>query len=138
VDGRSFAAFLNPVSDQPPAWRKGLLIEIGYGKNLSSDPQNISLPSSILEYPDSKYDNYLAQTEGGAYRGIRTENFVYAEYENGELEFYDLTIDPYQLQNTASTLDPAFQAQLHAQLELLKTCSAESCRTLENALNFEK
>lgn len=139
IDGRSFVPLLTPQTN-PFAWRKGLLIEIGYGENLYGlEPQNISLPSSVvIEYPDSNHDNYLAQTEGGAYRGIRTENFVYAEYENGELEFYDLTIDPYQLQNTASTLDPVFQAQLHAQLEALKTCSAETCRALENELNFEK
>jgi hypothetical protein len=139
VDGRSFASLLTNGVDKPSEWCTGLLIEIGYGENpFSLEPQNISLPSSIIEYPDSSHDNYLAQTEGGAYRGIRTENFVYAEYDNGELEFYDLTIDPYQLQNTASTLDPTFQAQLHAQLELLKTCTAETCRTLENQLNFEK
>jgi N-acetylglucosamine-6-sulfatase len=139
VDGRSFASLLGSETSESIAWRKGLLIEIGYGKNLYGlEPQNISLPSSVIEYPDSSHDNYLAQTEGGTYRGIRTESFVYAEYDNGELEFYDLTIDPYQLQNTASTLDPAFQAQLHAQLEALKTCSAETCRMLENQLDFEK
>jgi N-acetylglucosamine-6-sulfatase len=139
VDGRSFASLLISGEGGPPEWRKGLLIEIGYGGDpFSLEPQITSLPASEIEFPDSNYDNYLAQTEGGAYRGIRTENFVYAEYENGELEFYDLTIDPYQLQNTASTLDPAFQAQLHEQLELLKTCSAQTCKELENQLNFEK
>jgi arylsulfatase A-like enzyme len=143
VDGRSFASFLFQNAGQPGDWRKGLLIEIGYGKNTSSsNSQGVSFSpaedfSAILEYPDTKYDNYLAQTEGGSYRGIRTENFVYAEYENGETEFYDLTTDPYQLQNIASTLDPAFRTQLHAKLELLKTCTGETCRTIENDLSFD-
>jgi N-acetylglucosamine-6-sulfatase len=140
VDGRSFVPLLTSQSVQD--WRKGFLIEMGYKDAVSSSLQEVSFLSSPsvspFEYPDSKYDNYLAEIDGGNFRGIRMEDFVYIEYANGELEFYDLTIDPYQLQNTASTLDPAFQAQLHAQLEALKTCSAEACRTLENQLNFEK
>lgn len=143
VDGRSFASLLGLNNNPPATWRKGLLIEIGYGDDTSfNNVQNISfglpeieLPS--LEYPDSAYDDYFAQSEGGSYRGIRTENFVYVEYDSGELEFYDLTKDPYQLENAAATLDPAFQAQLHATLELLKSCEGEVCRSLENELNFE-
>ncbi len=143
VDGRSFASLLGFKGNLPTEWRKGLLIEIGYGQNLASfDTQNISFSPSeitapVLEYPDTKYDGYFAQSEGGSYRGIRTESFLYAEYDNGELEFYDLTKDPYQLENIAGTLDPEFLAELHAKLELLKTCAGEACRTLENELIFE-
>ncbi len=143
VDGRSFAPFLDPAADPPALWRSGLLIEIGYTEGrFESNTQNIAFDSnnlsSIVEYPDSEYDNYLAEAEGATYRGIRGENFVYSEYENGDIEFYDLTIDPYELNNIAATIDPGFLAQLHAQLELLKTCTAETCRTVENELIFER
>jgi arylsulfatase A-like enzyme len=40
-----------------------------------------------------------------SYCGVRTERYVYVVYETGEEELYDLTRDPYQLQNEAS--DPA-------------------------------
>jgi N-acetylglucosamine-6-sulfatase len=139
VDGRSFAPFLDPAAGPLADWRKGLLIEIGYtAGRFSSNTQNIAFDpsgsSSMIEYPDSKYDNYLAEEEGATYRGIRGENFVYSEYENGEIEFYDLTTDPYELNNIAATIDPGILAQLHAQLELLKTCTAETCRTVENEI----
>jgi arylsulfatase A-like enzyme len=144
VDGRSFLPILKTENGTVPDWRKGLLIEIGYISNdpFSLNPQNISLSSTedipvFVEYPDSKHDEYLAQAEGGSFRGFRTETYLYAEYENGELEFYDLTTDPYQMENIAATLDPELLARLHFQLESLKTCTAETCRALENELTAE-
>ncbi|MGH8605216.1 MAG: sulfatase/phosphatase domain-containing protein, partial [Gammaproteobacteria bacterium] len=40
--------------------------------------------------------------------GIRVPGWTYAEYASGAKELYDLTADPYQLQNRAQ--DPAYQA----------------------------
>ncbi len=42
--------------------------------------------------------------KGGAggtppFEAIRTETHKYVEYENGEAELYDLTNDPYELEN---------------------------------------
>jgi hypothetical protein len=66
-----------------------------------------------------------------AYRGIRGESFVYVEYENGEIEFYDLIADPYQLMNIAGTLDTETLLILHAWLEELKSCQTDACRKFE-------
>jgi hypothetical protein len=85
----------------------------------------------VIEYPDSEFDNYFAEVDGGAFRGIRGEDFVYVEYANGELEYYDLVADPYQLENMVSDMDAATLSALHLWLEGLKTCSAETCRALE-------
>lgn len=41
--------------------------------------------------------------------GIRVPGWTYAEYGNGDKELYDLTIDPYQLENKAN--QPAYQAK---------------------------
>jgi len=41
--------------------------------------------------------------------GIRVPGWTYAEYINGDKELYDLTNDPYQLQNQAN--NPAYQAK---------------------------
>lgn len=52
--------------------------------------------------------------------GVRTAGWTYVEYNNGEKELYDLTADPYQLENQANK--PAYvakQAELKARMEAL-------------------
>jgi arylsulfatase A-like enzyme len=44
------------------------------------------------------------------YCGIRTADYMYAQYATGEEELYDLSVDPNQNTNVAS--DPAYQATL--------------------------
>lgn len=104
VDGRSFAPFLLASDQQPVDWRKALLIETGA----------LDRESPVI-----------------AYRGIRTGNFIYLEYENGEIEYYDLIADPFEMNNLASSLDAKTLSSLHTWLEELKTCQAESCRSAE-------
>lgn len=112
VDGRSFLPFLNSQQETGLEWRQALLLELGY----------LDRPSPVI-----------------AYRGIRTERFTYIEYESGETEFYDLLLDPYQLNNLANSLDPETLSVLHSWLEQLKTCKTNSCRKAEAALpdNFK-
>jgi N-acetylglucosamine-6-sulfatase len=107
VDGRSFAPFMLSSDQQPADWRQSLLIETG----------DLDRESPII-----------------AHRGVRTDKFIYIEYENGELEFYDLIADPYEMDNLANTLDPATLSSLHEWLTQLKTCKAEECRTIEETL----
>jgi len=104
VDGRSFLPLLQGADVN---WRKGLLIEFGY-----------------------------METEGsaigaGGFRGIRAETFVFVEYENGELEYYDLVADPYQLENMAGRLSAPTLALLREWLDQLRECEANTCRELE-------
>jgi len=136
VDGRSFLPFLQPQTQQPVEWRTGLPIEMGAW----TAPKSALIPISLLapssqtttfEYPDSVYDAYLQQIGGGAYRGVRTEKFLYVEYQNGELEYYDLRADPDQLNNRASSLDPKILSSLRTWLGQLKTCAAAECRKIE-------
>lgn len=110
IDGRSLMRFLHPQADDTRAWREALLIEAGY----ADDEKNPLV-----------------------YRGIRTGTFIYLEYKSGELEYYDLINDPYELDNIAYELDPAKLASLHAWLEQLKTCRAEGCRSAEMAMPKE-
>ncbi|MDD2922190.1 MAG: sulfatase [Anaerolineales bacterium] len=135
VDGRSIMPLLN--NESAPQWRKGLLVELGYiDAPKSSAVQNVSLNTLEYaeltpEYPDNIYDDYLSKVDGGAFRSVRAEDFIYIEYDNGETEYYDLVNDPYQLDNIAAKLDAETRARLHAWLEKLKTCAAESCRQIE-------
>jgi N-acetylglucosamine-6-sulfatase len=61
---------------------------------------------------------------------------VYIEWMNGDREYYDLSVDPYQLQNTykgTKETDPALIADLETRLDALRSCSEEeACRIAEN------
>jgi arylsulfatase A-like enzyme len=60
---------------------------------------------------------------------IRTERYMYAEYNTGERELYDLQTDPFELQSRHD--DPAYasvEAQLADRLHQLKNCAGDSCR----------
>ena len=65
--------------------------------------------------------------EGNAaarFAAVRTDRYIYAEFENGDRELYDLQEDPDQL--TSVHADPAYAAveeSLAAQLSRLRTCS---------------
>lgn len=124
VDGRSFLPLL--LEGQVP-WRDGLLVEFGY-----IDEQD---PSEAP--PDPETDNALNGVSGGAFRAIRGPDYVYVEYANGEVEFYDLASDPYQLENLAGSLSEATLAELHAKLDALKYCEDKTCRELDQALKIE-
>ena len=140
IDGRSLVSLWGSEDSQPSEWRKGLLIEMGR-MTLPASSSNgglalvnaLSLPFEF-EYPDSARDVAALQTGDSAFRGIRAEDFVYVEYNNGEKEFYDLASDPYQLENLAATLDPAILNSLRDWLAQLQTCTGGTCRELEDAM----
>lgn len=124
VDGRSF---LPCMQGKDIKWRNGLLIEFGYVVDKTF--------SDILKDPET--DNLLVGVEGGKFRGIRGEDYVYVEYDDGELEFYDLNADPYELQNLAGELSHDTLVLLHQKLEALKYCAGSDCRTLEDDLKIK-
>lgn len=135
VDGRSFLPCL--LGKEVP-WRDGLLIEFGYVIEKSlSNAQTISFSNSSPVLKDPETDNLLVDVEGGAFRGIRGEDYVYVEYDNGEIEFYDLKADPYQLRNLAGSLSQETLASLHTKLKALKYCEGSDCQSLENDLKIE-
>ncbi len=74
------------------------------------------------------------QEAGGPwfYRGIRTSEYLYLEYKaTGEVEYYDLVADPYQLVNLAYQPSPVTElelAQLSNRLDLLDDCGGRACQ----------
>jgi N-acetylglucosamine-6-sulfatase len=67
------------------------------------------------------------------YQAIRTETHKYVEYNNGDVELYDLTADPYEMESIHERADPALLEDLKARLEALRSCSEEGCREAEDA-----
>jgi arylsulfatase A-like enzyme len=62
--------------------------------------------------------------------GLRTAGYAYFELATGEVELYDLTADPDQLENRAG--DPALAAterELAARLDRLRDCAGADCDT---------
>jgi N-acetylglucosamine-6-sulfatase len=65
-----------------------------------------------------------------AFSGVRSRNYLYTEYTNGERELYDLVRDPDELVNR--DLDPGYsgiEAELAARLARLRTCAGAACRS---------
>jgi N-acetylglucosamine-6-sulfatase len=59
---------------------------------------------------------------------LRTDRWSYMEWSSNELELYDLTADPYELQSLHLTADPGVVAPLAARLRELTSCRGLACR----------
>ncbi len=59
------------------------------------------------------------------YEAMRTPRSLYVEYADGEREFYDLRIDPFELHNRAARLTRSQSALLHSELRRLERCHGE-------------
>jgi hypothetical protein len=109
-DGHSLLSVLHGT--QPTDWRNAVLIE-HHGPNLN--------PSD----PDFQFS---ASGNPTTYEAMRTANFLYVEYVNGEREFYDLRTDPFELHNVVTSLPPDMLARLHLELAAMENChSGDSC-----------
>jgi N-acetylglucosamine-6-sulfatase len=65
-----------------------------------------------------------------SYRAVRTQRWLYVEYQDGERELYDLERDPYELRSIHA--DPGARMILHvlrATLRRLAHCRGPTCRT---------
>ena len=104
VDGRSLKPLLSP--EPPEAWRSAILNE-----------------RHLIEPDGQPSPDYSALLTGGE---------TYVEYETGEQEYYDLSRDPYQLENAYPSLGEQERAGLSARLSALEDCAGESCRAAED------
>jgi arylsulfatase A-like enzyme len=71
-----------------------------------------------------------------SYQAVRTDRYLYVEYETGERELYDYEVDPFELENLIANWEghaPSVDAEavadrLRARLNELRDCSSETCR----------
>jgi len=127
VDGLSFVRLLRPNPPDPAAFRDAFLLEhadpgdavSGGASQGTLEPQD---PTRTATTSDRRGQNLPGFT------GIRTLTTLYVQYSTGDREMYDLKADPFELNNIASTADPAIVASLSTRLRLLRRCAGAGCR----------
>jgi arylsulfatase A-like enzyme len=103
-DGHSLMPLLR--GESPPNWRNAILVE-HHGP--VTNPNDPDIQNDVSGNPPS-------------YEAVRTTDFLYVEYRDGERELYDLRTDPYELHNLVSTTSVADLAKLHGELLGLEHC----------------
>jgi N-acetylglucosamine-6-sulfatase len=111
VDGRSLVPILSSGT-VPTDWRTASLSE-SMGRSTPKDP----------DYQPDAPPRFSA---------LRTPQWLFVSYRDGERELYDLTADPYELNNIVATADPATVAALNSQLQALRACEGPSCRVADS------
>jgi arylsulfatase A-like enzyme len=108
-DGHSLLGLIH--GGAPAGWRNAVLIEHHSPMVTTLDPD--------FQQP--------ASGRPTTYEGMRTRDYLYVEYADGELEFYDLRQDPFELHNMAGSLTPQQLAQLHFELLAMEHCRRSAC-----------
>jgi N-acetylglucosamine-6-sulfatase len=147
VDGRSM---LPLFGDNVPAledWRNAMLVEfygVGNVKEESSTVHTIGLNTNVgyTNYPEPglleplDWELQADETPMPNYLAIRTTQYLYVEYaEANETELYDLVVDPYELNNIASSASPELLNSLSNQLKAIANCSGNSCFQAEDGVS---
>ncbi len=85
----------------------------------------------VTSHPGIDKDRELL-IEEPSFKAIRTKRFLYAHYNTGEEEFYDLKRDPFELRSLHA--DPAYgpvKAELAKRLRDLRDCAGARCRVYQ-------
>lgn len=119
VDGRSLKGIWEGKDAQEP-WRQAALQEFWPRADLGD--YGLEHLNRIVEVP--------------RYRAFRTPELLFSEYfykdGSSDGELYDLTNDPFELENLYASTDPEILARLSSYTEKLQACSGVGCRELEN------
>ena len=132
VDGRSLVPFLR--GGTPAPWRLAVLNEHAGPSTL-----NTNTDDNLLEPQDPGDAQALATGGAPVYVGLRikpntignSEPLNYVAYDTGEHELYNLTTDPYQLDNAYNSADATLRQRLDSWIANLKGASGQGLRTAE-------
>ncbi len=114
VDGHSLAALLH---GQPGPGRNIAVVE---HVNAPPDASNPDLPEPKAGNPPT-------------YVALRLPDAMYVEYDGGEVGYYDLKADPFELHNIAGKLSTDRLKALHLALEANHSCvGATQCAAAQN------
>jgi N-acetylglucosamine-6-sulfatase len=99
-------------TEPPTGWRNVALVEHYAPRLTDRDPD--------FQQPTSGQPN--------TYTALRTHDYLYVQYSDGEIEFYDLRRDPFELHNVAGRLNFQQLGQLSFELDAIKHChQGHSC-----------
>ena len=73
----------------------------------------------------------MIEGNNSTFTGFRTATRKYVRYPAFQ-EHYDLSADPYELQNDWPSLGSADHTALDSHLDLLLTCKGKTCREYED------
>ncbi len=110
VDGRSLTDIIT-TGQVPATWRTATLSE--------------SMGMSGPDDPD-----YQPQAPP-PFTALRTPDYLFVVYRDGERELYDLKADPYETNNIAATADTGLVAALYSQMQAMRSCTGDTCRTAD-------
>ena len=104
AEGRSLASLLQ--GGAAGDWRHDFLLEF-WQNTEEGDDSSIGIPT---------------------WQALRNETTLYADYETGDGELYDLRKDPFELESQYNTTSPAALAPFAQRLAVLKACRGAACR----------
>jgi len=91
-----------------------------------------STPPPLSDWRSAFVEEGASTAARPAFSAVRTTSHMYAKYDSGERELYNLTNDPYEL--TSLDADASYdglEASLGLRLTALSDCAEDSCRTAE-------
>jgi hypothetical protein len=107
-------------------WRQGVLIEHYPGQ----------------EPFMSRFENILFGAKDKphltAYKAVRSNQYLYVEYQSGERELYDLRKDPDELHNIVKEADPNVVRGFSSWIDHVARCAGANCQTAENLTTLEQ
>jgi N-acetylglucosamine-6-sulfatase len=142
VDGRALNPLLTDDPPPPQEWRSAFLVEAASeltGPEAPAIGADWVRPALSGDPWPNDWRERLA--EGGvkpqdwgrpALEAIRTQSYLYVEYDTGERELYDLERDPYELKNIYEGADPGLLRRLQERLGALRGCAGDACRAAED------
>jgi N-acetylglucosamine-6-sulfatase len=143
VDGRSLVGLLTEEPTPLKDWRRRFVIEsVAERSGVPHPPFITESEVAPLITGDPLPGNWRRTSAASAQsseqwgrpwlKALRTKNYLYVEYKTGEKELYELSGDPYELNNMYASAAPKIRQRLEGQLDALRQCSAAECRAAES------
>jgi N-acetylglucosamine-6-sulfatase len=132
MDGESFLPLLLLEPQHQPSWRTDFLISY-HGEGLAScGCYNVCpLPPPDQYHTGDCFNNTYHCVRILSHSNNDRDNRIYCRFvdDEGFVEYYNLTSDPWQLDNLADQLTASEQTVLESRLTELMSCRGTSCHT---------
>lgn len=143
MDGISFFPLSKQNADDGTGMDRRFLIEYhGEGSRKTVSPDCVydevgtlsnCVPEQLCKCQDSRNNTFTCVRHIEPHitsHLMSSYNFLFCKFKDSEnfTEAYDLNVDPYQLNNLATSLSPAIENKYISWLEYLKFCSGLSCQ----------